>query len=116
MPDLAGKTWDLQSFRGSFLLLNFWSTASPACAEQMRLLGKSQSSLASSGLRIVGINVDDPRDAQLCNHSSPEKGFSFPTLLATPDVAGVYNIVYRYLFDRRRDLALPHRSSSIRTA
>ena len=36
------------------------------------------------------------------------KGFSFPTLLATPDVAGVYNIVYRYLFDRRRDLGSPH--------
>ena len=32
---------------------------------------------------------------------------SFPTLIATADVAGVYNIVYRYLFDRRRDLALP---------
>ena len=28
-------------------------------------------------------------------------------MLATPKVAGIYNIVYRYLFDRRRDLALP---------
>ena len=39
---------------------------------------------------------------------------SFPVLIATPDVAGVYNIVYRYLFDRRRDLGsanvFPHRS------
>ncbi len=32
---------------------------------------------------------------------------SFPVLIATSDVAGVYNIIYRYLFDRRRDLALP---------
>src|SRR4029077_1871095 len=29
LPDLAGKTWDLVSFRGSPLLLNFWSVASP---------------------------------------------------------------------------------------
>jgi len=33
--------------------------------------------------------------------------FSFPVVFATPDVAGVYNIIYRYLFDRRRDLAIP---------
>ena len=36
-----------------------------------------------------------------------QEKLSFPTLLATSDVAGVYNIVYRYLFDRRRDLGLP---------
>jgi len=28
-------------------------------------------------------------------------------VLASQDVAGVYNIIYRYLFDRRRDLPLP---------
>jgi len=107
LPDLAGKTWDLPSFRGSPLLLNFWSTASLPCAEQLRLLRKSQSSSASGGLRIVGINVDAPRDGQTVQAFVAQQGFSFPTLLATPDVAGVYDIVYRYLFDRRRDLPLP---------
>ena len=38
LPDLAGKAWTLQSFRGHPVLLNFWSTASPACREQLRLL------------------------------------------------------------------------------
>ena len=28
-------------------------------------------------------------------------------LLATEEVAGIYNIIYRYLFDRRRDLGIP---------
>ena len=28
-------------------------------------------------------------------------------VFATEEVAGVYNIIYRYLFDRRRDLAIP---------
>ena len=36
-----------------------------------------------------------------------KEGISLPILLATQEVAGVYNIIYRYLFDRRRDLALP---------
>ena len=107
LPDLAGKTWDLRSFRGSSVLLTFWSTASPSCREQLRLLGQRRSPLAAAGLRIVGINVDDPRDAQTVKTFAAREGFSFPTLLVTPDVAGVYNIVYRYLFDRRRDLGLP---------
>ncbi len=107
MPDLAGKPWTLQALRGSFALLNFWSTASPSCAEQMRLLRESQRSFASSGLRVIGINVDDPRNPQTVQTFVARERVSFPTLLATPDVAGVYNIVYRYLFDRRRDLPLP---------
>jgi Flp pilus assembly protein TadD/peroxiredoxin len=106
LPDLAGKSWELQSLRGSFVLLNFWSTAAPPCREQMRLFRPSQS-LSASGLRIVGINVDDPRDAQAVQAFATREGVAFPTLLATPDVAGVYNIIYRYLYDRRRDLALP---------
>lgn len=107
LPDLAGKTWDLRSFRGGSLLLNFWSTASPTCREQLRLLGQGRSPLAAAGLRIVGINVDDPHDPQVVKIFAAREGFSFPTLLASPDVAGVYNIIYRYLFDRRRDLGLP---------
>jgi Flp pilus assembly protein TadD/peroxiredoxin len=107
LPDLAGKTVELSSLRGAFVLLNFWSTASPSCREQMRLLRQSRSALAASGLRVTGINVDDPRDAQSVQAFVSKEGFAFSNLLATPDVAGVYNIVYRYLFDRRRDLSLP---------
>ena len=61
----------------------------------------------SSGLRIVGINVDEPGDAQAVRSFAAKEGLSFPILLATQEVAGIYNIIYRYLFDRRRDLAIP---------
>ena len=33
--------------------------------------------------------------------------FSFPILQGSDDLAGIYNILYRYLFDRHRDLGLP---------
>ena len=36
-----------------------------------------------------------------------KRALSFPLLSGTPEVAGIYNIIYRYLFDRRRDLAMP---------
>ena len=35
------------------------------------------------------------------------RGFLFPFFLQREEVAGIYNIIYRYLFDRRRDLAIP---------
>jgi tetratricopeptide (TPR) repeat protein len=107
LPDLAGRMRDLQSFRGGFLLLHFWTTASPACIEQLRVLQKHQSTFAGRGLGILGINVDDPGDVAAVRTFAAREGLSFPILLATQDVAGIYNIVYRYLFDRRRDLGLP---------
>jgi tetratricopeptide (TPR) repeat protein len=107
LPDLAGTTRELRSLRGGFVLLNFWATASPPCREQLRLLQQYRSTLASSGLRIVGINVDDAGDAGTVRSFVAKEGLSFPILLGTQDVAGVYNIIYRYLFDRRRDLAVP---------
>jgi Flp pilus assembly protein TadD len=36
-----------------------------------------------------------------------ESEFPFPVLLGSDDVAAIYNLLYRYLFDRHRDLSLP---------
>ncbi len=107
LPDLDGHMRDLRSFRGSALMLHFWATTSPACVDQLRLLQKHQSALAASGLSILGINVNDPSDSETARTFVARESFRFPNVLATPDVAGVYNIIYRYLFDRRRDLPLP---------
>jgi Flp pilus assembly protein TadD/peroxiredoxin len=107
LPDLAGTTRELRAFRGSPVLLTFWEAAAPAAPEQLRLLQKSHATLAASGLRIVAVNVDAPDGGPAARSLAAKEALSFPVLLATQDVAGVYNIVYRYLFDRRRDLALP---------
>ena len=55
----------------------------------------------------MAIIVDDPQNAAAVESLAAKEKFSFPMLLATPEVAGVYNIIYRYLFDRRRDLGFP---------
>jgi Flp pilus assembly protein TadD/peroxiredoxin len=107
LPDLAGDRRDLRSFRGGFLLLNFWATASPACGQQLRVFEKGQSTLARNGLRILALNIDDPGDVGAVRAFVAKEGLSFPVLLGTEEVIGVYNIVYRHLFDRRRDLPLP---------
>jgi Flp pilus assembly protein TadD/peroxiredoxin len=107
LPDLAGNSQELQSFRGKFVLLHFWATAAPDCANQLRLLQMHQAEYASRNLHVLSLNLDDPQDASAIRSFAAKQGIRLSILLATPQVAGVYNIIYRYLFDRRRDLALP---------
>ncbi len=107
LPDVAGKTRDLRSFRGGFVLLHFWTTASPACGEQLQVLQRHQATFSAASLRILGVNVDDPGDVGRVQAFLNKAGVSFSNLVGTPEVAGTYNIIYRYLYDRRRDLALP---------
>jgi Flp pilus assembly protein TadD/peroxiredoxin len=98
---------ELRSLRGSFVLLNFWATTAPLCRDQLRLLHHHQSALAAGQLKILAVSVDDPGDLGKAHTFAGQERFSFPVVFATEDVAGIYNIIYRYLFDRRRDLAIP---------
>ncbi len=107
LPDLAGNMHALRSLQGGFVLLNFWATAAPLCADQLRLLQQHRSALAVRQVQVLAVNVDDVGEAQKAKSFTAQLGLDFPVLLATQDVAGVYNIIYRYLFDRRRDLAIP---------
>ena len=107
LPDLAGATQELNSFRGSFVLLVFWSSTAPLSLEQLRLIHQHRSSFGDKQLAILAVNVDSAPDLQRARSVASEERLSFPVLFATEEVAGVYNIIYRYLFDRRRDLALP---------
>jgi Flp pilus assembly protein TadD/peroxiredoxin len=102
LPDLAGSMRALTSLRGEFGLLTFWATTVPLCGDQLRLLQRH-----ARQLQILAVNVDEPTDTQKARSFATQERFSFPVLFATEEVAGVYNIIYRYLFDRRRDLAIP---------
>ncbi len=107
LPDLAGNLRDLRSFQGKFLSLNFWSIDSPVCRDQLKHMAKSHAALASGGLHIVAVNIDDPSDRPTVQAFVAQERLPFLILLATQDVAGIYNIVYRYMLDRHKDLPLP---------
>ena len=107
LPDLAGNTRELRSFLGSFVLLNFWATKSPVCHAELSRLHQHRSAFSANKLSIVAINVDDAADLPSAKSLAIQLALSFPTLFASADVAGIYNIIYRYLFDRRRDLVIP---------
>src|SRR5207237_4297974 len=101
LPDLGGNSIGLKSLRGGLVLLHFCAASAPGCAQQLRIFQDTSANLRQHGLRIIGVNVDGAKRNVLAEH------LSFPIVLATPEIIGVYNILYRYLFDRRRDLPVP---------
>ncbi|MFZ0663831.1 MAG: FG-GAP-like repeat-containing protein [Acidobacteriaceae bacterium] len=107
LPDLAGNLHLLHQFQGSFVLLTFWDTASALCRAQLQLLRQHHSALAAGHLQVLAVNIDDADSLSAARSLATHERFGFPVLFATPEVAGIYNILYRYLFDRRRNLAIP---------
>jgi tetratricopeptide (TPR) repeat protein len=107
LPDLDGNNQALRSFQGNFVLLNFWATKGSHCENELRQLQQHKPSFDSGKLSVVAINVDDESAAQSARLFAKQLRLSFPVLFASKEVAGIYNIVYRYLFDRRRDLPIP---------
>ena len=104
LPDLSGTLRELNSFGGKFALLNLWAANSSGCRESLELLRKSHAAFSARGLQVVAVNIDESLDSQMF---TGKQGWPFPILRGNKETAGIYNIVYRYLFDRHRDLALP---------
>jgi tetratricopeptide (TPR) repeat protein len=104
LSDLSGQVRKLSATRGQVVLLNFWSIKSLGAGEELRVLQKAHSGWAKKGLRLIAVNVDDPADESV---RAVTKQFTFPILRGSEDVAAIYNILYRQLFDRHRAMSLP---------
>jgi len=107
LPDLAGNLHELHSLQGSFVLVTFWSTTAQSSIDQLRDLDQHRAAVAVSQLQVLAVNVNEANESQAARSFAAQQGFSFPVPLATEEMAGVYNIIYRHLFDRRRDLGIP---------
>jgi tetratricopeptide (TPR) repeat protein len=107
LPNLAGELQQLSALREGLTLLNFWTTTSTSSREQLHIFQRNLSALAASHLAIIAINVDEPGNRQSAKSFARQENLGYPVLFANEEIAGVYNIIYRYLFDRRRDLPIP---------
>ena len=107
LPDLSGSEQRLTSFRNNVALLVFWATTAPLSLDLLNALHEHSSSFAENGLRILSVNLDAADTAQRARAYVTQQSFSFPVVFATEKAAGIYNITYRHLFDRRRDLPIP---------
>jgi len=107
LPELAGNLRDLRSLLTNYLLMTFWKADSSACRDQLRQLKQSWTSLSPTGLRVAALNVDNDEGQRAAQSFARAEALPFPVLLASSEAAGIYNLLYRYMFDRHRDLPLP---------
>jgi tetratricopeptide (TPR) repeat protein/peroxiredoxin len=107
LPGVDGRQYTLAGLRGSPVLLHFWAMKAPAAADPLSGLQQHQARWTARGLKSLAFNVDDPSQADQVRAYVGEHRISFPVLLASEETVAVYNIIYRYLFDRRRDLGIP---------
>ena len=107
LPDAEQNPHELSSYQGRFVLLNFWSAAGDECLEQLRLFQQRTPALAAASLVPLAVHVDSAEDLAAARSLTEKRRFSFQVLFASDETAGIYNIIYRHLFDRRRNLPLP---------
>lgn len=82
-PDLQGQNHALADYRGRWLLLNFWASWCAPCMEEIPLLIQAQNQQGASGLRVLGIAMDEraPVKAAVAG-----KGINYPVLIGGDDV------------------------------
>lgn len=107
LPDVENSLHALKDYQGRFVLLNFWSATSAECLGQLRALQQQNSALTAASLIPLAVNVDEANQDPAARAFTGKERFAFPALFASAEAAGIYNILYRHLFDRRRDLPLP---------
>lgn len=107
LPDLAGSLQTLDATKGRFTLLHFWASTAPRWRDQLRSLTPAHASASGESLNILAINIDQPSSREEAIRLVKEERLPYTVLLATQEIAGIYNLVFRFLFDRRQDLGLP---------
>jgi tetratricopeptide (TPR) repeat protein len=107
LADLDGVEHALDSWHGRPTLLTFWSTEAKESLRQLADLKARSSLLERNQLQVVAINADEPgRSLEARRNAAQYRSFA-AVLFATEEVSGIYNILYRHLLDRRRDLPIP---------
>jgi tetratricopeptide (TPR) repeat protein/peroxiredoxin len=104
LSDVSGRQQSLSALRGNPILLNFGAASQELSMRNWIVLNEYYSAWSAHGFQLVAINLEDEESlrAFIRGHK-----LSYSILQGSDDVAAIYNIVYRYLFDRHRDLILP---------
>lgn len=107
LPDANGAVRALSSFLGNPVLLTFWSVTAGRSLEQLKNLKKRRMSLAAGKLVTLAVNADTKESVENARSFASQNALPFPVLFATEKESGIYNLTYRHLFDRRRDMPIP---------
>src|SRR6266478_947356 len=106
LNDLAAHNETLSARRGKTVLLHLWSASVAGTEKDLDNFERLHKAWAQKGSQLLTINVDSAQnDANAAQ--ARHKTYSFPILNGTQDVIAIYNLLYRQLFDRHRDMSVP---------
>ena len=81
LKSLDGATVALSTYKGKWVLLNFWATWCPPCIKEMPYLNELA---ASRDLVVLGVNFNE--DAATARRYVEENAITFPILLEPDDI------------------------------
>jgi len=96
----------LSSFRGTPVLLHFASSADNHSRKDWSTFDQRSADWSAKGLQVISIDFADAENGK-SEAASTVTRHPFSILQGSDDVAAIYNILFRYLFDRHRDIDLP---------
>ncbi len=111
LADATGKVHALSAFRGKHILLCLWSANAPNAKEAVSVFQQNSARWASRGLQPIIVSMDDVIRGS--SSSDPVRVYyhfdnlAYLALRGSEDFAAIYNILYRQMLDRHRDLHLP---------
>lgn len=98
-----GKVIESSSFKGKVLLLTFFATWCPPCAQEVPVLNQLHEENKKSGFSVVGLSVDQ-QGPSVVSKFMKKKDIQYPVLMAesktTSDFGGVYGIPVAFLVNK----------------
>jgi Flp pilus assembly protein TadD/peroxiredoxin len=108
LRDLDGQEHSLSGMTGRPVLLSFWASSASSSRATLAELSRLRGPLTKAGATLLAISVDPVSDqANQAKVRAAVQGLGLTVAIAGDEVAGTWNILHRYLFDRREDLPLP---------
>ena len=71
---------EIQSHKGSVLVVDVWSTGCPTCIKKMPGIAKIYDDLKGKGLVVLGLNTDEPEDTPKAKSIVAKNSVHFPML------------------------------------
>jgi thiol-disulfide isomerase/thioredoxin len=99
---LDGQPFDLSTYKGKVVVVDFWATWCPPCRKGIPDLIALQTKYGSQGLQIVGFSVD--REESEVKSFVTEQGINYPILIVgqkvSKDWGGVNSIPATFILDK----------------
>lgn len=83
LMDADGQEVSASDFDGQPVLINFWATWCAPCVEEMPMLSSLQEQYSATGIRFLGIALDD---ADRAREFAAEMNLGYPILVGQVDV------------------------------